>query len=149
MPGQLYTVNPIAVNSPLVDVFTDNKRVVILIQTPQFGRVAFVAIGATLVGSIQVTVAEGSRVEKGGELGYFAFGGSTCVALVQEGLLDLDSDLRRMGSRCAAGKLPLPPSRVLAYKFRFSFSFVVPVCITNAADLMQSPLPSKHARGGV
>ena len=101
MPGQLYTVNPIAVNSPLVDVFTSNKRAVVLIRTPEFGLVPFIAIGATLVGSIQFTVQPGMSILKGDELEYFAFGGSTCVTLVQAGRLELDADLRRMGSRCA------------------------------------------------
>ena len=99
--GKLYTVNPIAVNSPMVNVFTSNKRVVVLLDTPAFGLVAFVAIGATLVGSIVFTVKEGSSVQKGDELGYFAFGGSTCVTLIQAGQLQLDADLQRMGSKCA------------------------------------------------
>jgi len=33
-----------------VDVFTMNKRTVIILDSPEFGKVAFVAIGATLVG---------------------------------------------------------------------------------------------------
>ena len=49
IPGKLYTVNPIAVNSRNVNVFCENKRAVALIDSPDFGRVAFVAIGATMV----------------------------------------------------------------------------------------------------
>ncbi|KAI8026284.1 Phosphatidylserine decarboxylase proenzyme 2 [Camellia lanceoleosa] len=52
IPGCLYTVNPIAVNSKYCNVFTENKRVVSVISTRDFGKVAFVAIGATMVGSI-------------------------------------------------------------------------------------------------
>lgn len=105
MKGQLYTVNPIAVNSPMVNVFTSNKRVVVLLETTAFGLVAFVAVGATLVGSIRFTVQEGDAVTKGQELGYFAFGGSTCILLVRGGLVHLDSDLQRMSTRCAARRL--------------------------------------------
>ena len=47
--GKLYTVNPIAVSSTFANVFTENKRAVCLIDSPEFGRVAFVAIGATMV----------------------------------------------------------------------------------------------------
>ena len=47
--GKLYTVNPIAVSSTFADVFTENKRAVCLIDSPEFGRVAFIAIGATMV----------------------------------------------------------------------------------------------------
>lgn len=100
IPGQLYTVNPIAVNSPLVDVFTENKRALVLIDSPAFGLVPFVAIGATLVGSIHFTVQPGAPVAKGGELGYFAFGGSTCITLISHNRLKLDSDLQRMSVRC-------------------------------------------------
>jgi phosphatidylserine decarboxylase len=101
IPGLLYTVNPIAVNSPMVDVFTSNKRIVVLIDSASFGLMAFIAVGATLVGSIHLTVSEGSKVAKGDELGYFAFGGSTCIVLVGHGQLRIDSDLQRMSAKCA------------------------------------------------
>ncbi len=54
IPGRLYTVNPVAINSK-VDVFGENKRAVVLIENPVFGVVAFVAVGATVVGSIVFT----------------------------------------------------------------------------------------------
>lgn len=47
--GKLYTVNPIAVNSSFANVFTENKRAVCIIDSPDFGEVAFIAIGATMV----------------------------------------------------------------------------------------------------
>ncbi|KAL0335158.1 UNVERIFIED_CONTAM: Phosphatidylserine decarboxylase proenzyme 2 [Sesamum radiatum] len=74
IPGCLYTVNPIAVNSKYCNVFTENKRVVSLISTKEFGKVAFVAIGATMVGSITFSKKEGDYVKKGDEFGYFSFG---------------------------------------------------------------------------
>jgi phosphatidylserine decarboxylase len=83
----------------MVNVFSDNKRVLVLIESPQFGLVPYVAIGATLVGSIHFSVSVGSQVEKGGELGYFAFGGSTCICLFAQGTVKLDSDLQRMSAR--------------------------------------------------
>lgn len=52
--GGYYTVNPIAVNKPF-DVFCGNKRLVTTIETLEFGQVCFVAIGATMVGSINMT----------------------------------------------------------------------------------------------
>lgn len=85
IPGDLLTVNPIAVNSIFCDVFTVNKRSVALIKTPTFGEVAFVAIGATLVGSIVWTTQIDQTIRKGDELGYFAFGGSTCIVLFPDG----------------------------------------------------------------
>ncbi|CAN0880099.1 Phosphatidylserine decarboxylase proenzyme 2 [Linum grandiflorum] len=65
--GCLYTVNPIAVNSKYCNVFTENKRVVSVINTAEFGKVAFVAIGATMVGSITFSKKAGDYVNKGDE----------------------------------------------------------------------------------
>ncbi|XP_024521202.1 phosphatidylserine decarboxylase proenzyme 2 [Selaginella moellendorffii] len=93
IPGHLLTVNPIAVNSPYCNVFTDNKRAVCIISSEDFGQVAFVAIGATMVGSITFTKKEGSVVKKGDELGYFSFGGSTCICVFRAGAIDIDKDL--------------------------------------------------------
>lgn len=53
--GNYYTVNPIAVKENSVEVFCENKRLVTTIDTSDFGQVAFVAIGATMVGSINMT----------------------------------------------------------------------------------------------
>ena len=44
------------------------------IDSPQFGRVMAVCIGAMMVGSIKTTVSEGDFVKRGQEFGYFAFG---------------------------------------------------------------------------
>ena len=93
-------MNPIAVNSPMVNVFTENKRVRVHIETEKFGDVQFVAIGATAVGSIRFTVEQGSKVKKGDELGYFAFGGSTIITLIPKGLLSLDGDVHFLSNKC-------------------------------------------------
>lgn len=44
------------------------------IESPQFGRVMAVCVGAMMVGSIKTTVKEGDSVKRGQEFGYFAFG---------------------------------------------------------------------------
>ncbi|KAK6919688.1 Phosphatidylserine decarboxylase-related, partial [Dillenia turbinata] len=84
IPGCLYTVNPIAVNSKYCNVFTENKRVVSMISTKDFGKVAFVAIGATMVGSISFSKKEGDYAYKGDEFGYFSFGGSTVICVFEK-----------------------------------------------------------------
>ncbi|KAH0452760.1 hypothetical protein IEQ34_017084 [Dendrobium chrysotoxum] len=71
IPGSLYTVNPIAVNSKYCNVFTENKRVVSIISTSKFGKVAFIAIGATMVGSITFIKKKGDYVHKGDEVFVF------------------------------------------------------------------------------
>ncbi|KZT64876.1 hypothetical protein DAEQUDRAFT_677771 [Daedalea quercina L-15889] len=98
IPGQYYTVNPQAVNEPGFDVFTSNKRSVLYLTHAVSGRqVAFVAIGAMLVGSIKWTggAQNGAEVKRGDELGYFAYGGSTVVCLFPAGLVTFDEDLVR------------------------------------------------------
>uniref|UniRef100_A0AAD7XA06 phosphatidylserine decarboxylase n=1 Tax=Trametes cubensis TaxID=1111947 RepID=A0AAD7XA06_9APHY len=96
IPGEYYTVNPQAVNEPGFDVFTANKRSVLYMTHAESNSpVAFVAIGAMLVGSIRWTggAQKGTNVKRGDELGYFAYGGSTIVVLFPQGLIKFDDDL--------------------------------------------------------
>ncbi|XP_031504197.1 phosphatidylserine decarboxylase proenzyme 2-like [Nymphaea colorata] len=99
IPGYLYTVNPIAVNSKYCNVFTENKRVVSIISTLCFGKVAFVAIGATMVGSIHFSKKKGEYVRKGEEFGYFSFGGSTVICVFEKGKIDIEEDLLANSAR--------------------------------------------------
>ena len=93
--GDLFTVNPIAIRRA-VNVYTENKRIVCLVDTEHFGTVAMVAVGATMVGSINLTTPpEGGPVEKGQEHGYFAFGGSTVLVLFQPKSIWLDDGIVR------------------------------------------------------
>lgn len=64
---------PQAIRTTL-DVYGENARKIVPIDSPQFGRVMAVCIGAMMVGSIQTTVPEGGFVKRGQEFGYFAFG---------------------------------------------------------------------------
>lgn len=90
--GEYYTVNPMAIRSKL-DVFGENVRTIIELETEYFGQVILCAIGAMMVGSIVVDIKEGDRVLRGDDLGHFKFGGSTVVALFQEGRVKFDRDL--------------------------------------------------------
>ncbi|KAI4299054.1 hypothetical protein L6164_032550 [Bauhinia variegata] len=99
IPGCLYTVNPIAVNSKYCNVFTENKRVVSIISSVEFGKVAFVAIGATMVGSITFTKNKGDYVKKGDEFGYFSFGGSTVICVFEKNSIVIDEDLLANSAR--------------------------------------------------
>ncbi|KAG8905906.1 hypothetical protein FRB99_007986 [Tulasnella sp. 403] len=90
--GEYYTVNPQAIRTTL-DVYGDNARKIVPIDSPTFGRVMAVCIGAMMVGSIVTTVDEGAEVKRGDEFGYFAFGGSTIVLLFEKGAVAWDEDL--------------------------------------------------------
>ncbi|ORX87751.1 hypothetical protein BCR32DRAFT_215001 [Anaeromyces robustus] len=90
--GTYYTVNPMAIRSR-TDVYTENVRVVSYLDSEEFGKVAIVCIGAMMVGSIVLTSTPGVKIHRMDEHGYFAFGGSTIVALFQEGSIEFDRDL--------------------------------------------------------
>ncbi|KAF8518218.1 phosphatidylserine decarboxylase-domain-containing protein [Gautieria morchelliformis] len=90
--GEYYTVNPQAIRTSL-DVYGENARKIVPIDSPVFGRVFAVCIGAMMVGSILTTVEEGDHVTRGQEFGYFAFGGSTIVLLFEKGFVQWDEDL--------------------------------------------------------
>ncbi|EIN06937.1 hypothetical protein PUNSTDRAFT_70671 [Punctularia strigosozonata HHB-11173 SS5] len=90
--GEYHTVNPQAIRTGL-DVYGENARKVVPIDSPQFGKVMAVCVGATMVGSIITTVQEGQQVKRGDEFGYFAFGGSTIVIVFEKGVVDWDEDL--------------------------------------------------------
>jgi len=90
--GEYYTVNPQAIRTAL-DVYGENVRKIVPIDSPAFGRVMAVCVGAMMVGSIQTTVEEGEQVKRGQEFGYFAFGGSTIVLLFEKGVVEWDEDL--------------------------------------------------------
>ncbi|KAI9031443.1 phosphatidylserine decarboxylase-domain-containing protein [Hyaloraphidium curvatum] len=92
IPGHYYTVNPMAVRST-VNVFGENVREVCYVNSPTFGRVAVVAVGAMMVGSIVWLVKEGQQVGRMDEMGLFKFGGSTVILLVKKGIVTLDQDL--------------------------------------------------------
>lgn len=71
--GEYYTVNPMAIRSAL-DVYGENIRVVVPINSVSHGRVMVICVGAMMVGSTVITRKAGDRVKRAEELGYFKFG---------------------------------------------------------------------------
>ncbi|KIX07573.1 phosphatidylserine decarboxylase [Rhinocladiella mackenziei CBS 650.93] len=90
--GEYYTVNPMAIRSAL-DVYGDNVRVLVPIDSVAHGRVMFICIGAMMVGSTVITRKPGERVKRAEELGYFKFGGSTVLLFFEPGRMVYDGDL--------------------------------------------------------
>jgi phosphatidylserine decarboxylase len=98
--GALYSVSPVALRRNLAYLW-ENKRMVTIIESPQFGRVAVCEIGATMVGSIAQTYVEGRAVAKGDEKGLFKFGGSCVVTIFQRGRIKFDADfLEHSAQQC-------------------------------------------------
>ena len=90
--GEYYTVNPMAIRSAL-DVYGENIRVVVPIDSVAHGRVMVICVGAMMVGSTVITRYAGENVKRAEELGYFKFGGSTILLLFEEGAMKFDEDL--------------------------------------------------------
>lgn len=90
--GEYYTVNPMAIRSAL-DVYGENVRVVVPIDSVAHGRVMVICVGAMMVGSTVITRKGGENVKRAEELGYFKFGGSTLLLLFEEGAMRFDDDL--------------------------------------------------------
>lgn len=88
--GKLHCVRPIAYTS--IPVFTQNSREYVLIQSEQFGNVVQMEVGALLVGKIKNhPVAD--TVQQGKEKGYFEFGGSTIILLLEKDRVSIDPKL--------------------------------------------------------
>ena len=94
--GSLYSVNPLALRRN-VSYLWQNKRQRVSIDTPSFGLVTLVSIGATNVGSIVETYQPGVAVAKGDEKGYFRFGGSFIATLFEPGRIKIAEDLLEAG----------------------------------------------------
>ena len=89
--GDYYSVNPLALRKK-AEIFWLNKREYGVIESPIFGDVIMVEVGATMVGSMIQTY-KGTSVKKGEEKGYFKFGGSTVVLLFEKDKIKIDADL--------------------------------------------------------
>lgn len=89
IPGTLHTVSPVALET--LPVFHRNSREVTILETLHFGRIAFIEVGALLVGRICNRHRE--AFVRGEEKGYFAYGGSTVVLLIQPNRLKPDEIL--------------------------------------------------------
>lgn len=90
--GWLYSVNPIALKKN-IDIFVQNKRTITTLETTEFGKILYIEVGATSVGSIIQTYMPHHHYAKGAEKGYFSFGASTLVLLFLPDSIQLDEDL--------------------------------------------------------
>lgn len=88
-----YSVSPISLEKKFTKVFTKNKREICRLKTAGKGEMLIIPVGATMVGSLNSTFTPDSPVQKGEEMGYFAFGGSTIVLLFDSGKFTFDQDL--------------------------------------------------------
>ena len=89
--GKYHSVNPIAF-AKAPDLFVENTRVITLLDSPVFGRFAYLEIGAFGVGSI-INTATLQNHNKMDEKGMFKFGGSTVILVMETDKVNFDRDL--------------------------------------------------------
>jgi len=90
IPGVLHTVRPIALESR--PVFVENCREYTLIESPVFGKLVQMEVGAMLVGRIVNLEGQG-MAERGKEKGFFEYGGSTIILLVKKDMVKLNQEI--------------------------------------------------------
>jgi phosphatidylserine decarboxylase len=90
--GKYYATSPYSSRS-LVPIFKENYRMITLIDSENFGKIAMVEIGAFTVGSIKQQYTPNATIKKGDRKGYFELGGSTIVLLFQKEVIKFDADL--------------------------------------------------------
>lgn len=106
--GKLYSVNPIATkDNPWI--WGTNRRMLTMLDSEEFGKVAFFEVGATNVGSIVQTFTPNSPCKKGDEKGYFEFGGSALLIFFEKGKITFDPKLidatsQGLETRCLIGQ---------------------------------------------
>lgn len=106
--GYLYAVNPIALRHNK-SIFSENKRMLTELASPEFGSVLWIEIGATNVASIQQTYTPETFYKKGDEKGFFSFGGSSLIILFPKQRIVFDQDLMELSKqkkeiRCLMGQ---------------------------------------------
>ena len=81
IPGVYHTVRPVALEA--LPVFLENTREYCLLRTRHFKTIVQMEVGAMLVGRI-CNPPSARQVRRGQEKGFFQYGGSTIILLVQK-----------------------------------------------------------------
>lgn len=92
VPGVYDSVNPLALRYKN-QVFIKNERHVSILQTENFGRLAYIEVGAICVGKIVQSHRWNKPFVRGEEKGYFLFGGSTVILLGEKGAWKPSADI--------------------------------------------------------
>jgi len=90
--GAYYSVSPYAVKKR-IKIYWQNTRQYSVLRTVNAGDVLLCEVGATMVGSIIQSYPPETDVKKGQEKGWFTFGGSTIIVLLEKGTVQIDRDI--------------------------------------------------------
>ena len=102
IPGKLHTVRPVALNK--YSVYATNSREYTTLHTKNFGVVVVMEVGALMVGRI-CNHHQKHSFTRGEEKGYFEYGGSTIIMLLQKNRARLDEEL--MGCMESGQEIPV------------------------------------------
>ncbi len=91
IPGRYHTVNPIAEEK--FRIYKENTRAWTLLHTDSFGDAVQIEVGALLVG--RIVNHEKTSFVRGEEKGFFQYGGSTVIVLLQKDKAVFDEELLR------------------------------------------------------
>lgn len=110
--GVLHSVRPVCCEA--YPVWFHNSREYVLIDSPLFGNVVQMEIGALLVGKINNS--SGDTAVKGTEKGYFEYGGSTVILLFEKDSISLLPDYDAVID--TKEETPVKAGRILGQKIR-------------------------------
>lgn len=89
--GRLDSVTPIATKFT-GEVFLNNERVINILNTTEFGEIIYIEVGALAVGKI-ININANKFFLKGEAKGYFEFGGSTVLCLINRKKIIFSQDV--------------------------------------------------------
>ena len=102
IPGVLHSVNPIAGS---LGVYRRNARARTLLHTERFGDVVQMEVGAMLVGRICNHETGDAACARLQEKGYFEYGGSTVILLLEHGKFEPAADIAKWSARGIESKV--------------------------------------------
>jgi phosphatidylserine decarboxylase len=85
--GHLESVNPVALDVD-PEILCTNERHISILETENFGLLAYIEVGAFMVGKIVQRLNQGDTFKRGEEKGHFLFGGSTVLLIAQKDFLE-------------------------------------------------------------
>jgi phosphatidylserine decarboxylase len=109
VPGAFHSVNPVAIRAR-PRLFLENERTVTIMQNEIFGKIAIIEVGAFGVGKIVQTHLMSGSAKRGAEKGYFLFGGSTVIVLLQKDKFQMAKDIDENSSKGLETWVPLGDS---------------------------------------
>lgn len=88
--GKLHSVRPIAYSK--YKVFCENSREWTIMNTKNFGEIVQIEVGAMQIGKIK-NHNQNIKFIRGQEKGYFEYGGSTIILLIEKDKIKIDDDI--------------------------------------------------------